>query len=662
MDSRPVVFDISSDEEGWGETRDGGGCGGDDYDWISELLEKVHGEPDDSDDVVLVSEVVPNPKPRSKPSSVAKEKELDDDDCVILDCDPDKPVVIENNDAGDSDDLLIVGEKGQLACRDYPHARHLCAKFPFSSTPHESHCHQCHCYVCDSLAPCVHWGNATSSIDHCHATDKVEFWKLQRRNLKQGDRAPLPVPKLPDISVSTPQQTIQVPPPAPLQPNNPAHNQVSRSTTIRACSTSSHLGFPNIRNHGGSQQSTYVIPRNKFRPELVSQQLPTTRNNVIPGGRAHSAGNVGPHVNSHPIFKRAGSAGVPVPNNRSGYNSSHNNHVNRYSRNPSATAASNNKNLTTSRDFSSGISTGSHAHQAPSRQNTSSRFGNLVPSHHQVSSHRSVGSGFSSSVPSRPAVSSHSNLGSRFVNSAPSSHPSTVHNFDSLPSQPQVSSQPGIGSGFVNSVPSPQASSKPNMGSNFENLTPSQQLVTSQPNTSSSFVHSVPYQPQEYIHPVPVSNDGFQQGNETQNALELPDFSTTWVAPGQSNQPSLADGSQILCTEPTYHTPFVPEFNCHSDQPSLADGSQFLCAEPTYHPPFVPEFDPQSPITANGGSMDFPYDSWVLDSQSVSGALEVPVPPGLNLYSPESVPVDAGLSFVYSPESAPVDAGLPFGF
>ncbi|PSR89725.1 Protein like [Actinidia chinensis var. chinensis] len=617
MDSRPVVFDISSDEESWGETRGGvGECGGDDYDWISELLEKVHREMDDSDDVVLVSEVVPNPKPRSKSSSAAKEKDLDDDDCVILDCDPDKPVVIENNDAGDSDDLLIVGEKGQLACRDYPHPRHLCAKFPFSSTPHESHCHQCHCYVCDSLAPCVHWGNTTSSMDHCHATDKVEFWKLQRRNLKQGVRAPLPVLKLPDTSVSmAPQQTIQVPPPALLQPNYPAHNQVSRPTTIRACSTSSNLGFPNIRNQGGSQQSTYVIPRNKFGPQLVCQQLPTTHTNAIPGDRRNSVGNVGPHVNSHAIFKRAGSAAVALPNNRSGYDSSKHNHVNQHSRNPSA---SNNKNLIKSQDFSSRTSTNSRAHQDPSHQNISSRFGNSVPSHHRVSSHQSVGSGFSNSVPSRPAVSSHSNLGSKFVNSAPSpqtsSHPSTGRNFDSLPSQPHVSSQPGIGSGFVNSVPSPQASYQPNMESNFENLAPSQQQVTSQPNMGSSFVHSVPYQPQVYSHPIPVSNDGLQQGNETQNALELPDFSTSWVAPtGQSNQPPLVDGSQILCTELTYHPPLL--------------------------------FDPQSPITANGGSLDFQYDSWVLDNQSVSGALEVSVPPGLNVYSPESAPVDAGLFF-----------------
>lgn len=30
----------------------------------------------------------------------------------------------------------------QIACRDYPHPRHLCAKFPFGSTPHERHCDQ----------------------------------------------------------------------------------------------------------------------------------------------------------------------------------------------------------------------------------------------------------------------------------------------------------------------------------------------------------------------------------------------------------------------------------------------------------------------------------------------------------------------------------------
>lgn len=116
MDSRPVVFDISSDEECWGETGRGKSNtadGGDAYDWISEFFE---GESEDSDGVELVGEVFLNPKPRPKPSSVAeKPKDFDDDDdCVILDGDPDKLVTIEKDNASDTDDLLIVGEKGQV--------------------------------------------------------------------------------------------------------------------------------------------------------------------------------------------------------------------------------------------------------------------------------------------------------------------------------------------------------------------------------------------------------------------------------------------------------------------------------------------------------------------------------------------------------------------
>ncbi|KAK6164376.1 hypothetical protein DH2020_001240 [Rehmannia glutinosa] len=74
--SSPLVLEISSDEEAdFGDTRKGGGYGvgggefGDreDYDWLSKLLGEVgDGKDDDSDDVVLVSEVLPKPskKPR----------------------------------------------------------------------------------------------------------------------------------------------------------------------------------------------------------------------------------------------------------------------------------------------------------------------------------------------------------------------------------------------------------------------------------------------------------------------------------------------------------------------------------------------------------------------------------------------------------------------
>ncbi|KAL6973959.1 hypothetical protein U1Q18_028143 [Sarracenia purpurea var. burkii] len=58
-DARPVAFGISSDGEGWVETKGSCGIGGDDYDWISELLGDKVGdtETDDSDDVVLVGGV-----------------------------------------------------------------------------------------------------------------------------------------------------------------------------------------------------------------------------------------------------------------------------------------------------------------------------------------------------------------------------------------------------------------------------------------------------------------------------------------------------------------------------------------------------------------------------------------------------------------------------
>lgn len=35
----------------------------------------------------------------------------------------------------------------QIACRDYPHPRHLCVKHPFSSTPHDRHCDQVNPYL-----------------------------------------------------------------------------------------------------------------------------------------------------------------------------------------------------------------------------------------------------------------------------------------------------------------------------------------------------------------------------------------------------------------------------------------------------------------------------------------------------------------------------------
>ncbi|XP_061364038.1 RPM1 interacting protein 13-like [Gastrolobium bilobum] len=107
------------------------------------------------------------------------------EDCFILGFDPSEPVpLLENkkNPASarnnDDDDLSVIAEKGKVACRDYPHSRHLCLKFPFKTTPHQSYCEMCYCYVCDSAAPCLYW------TQHCNA-ESVSYWKNQRNMRKQ---------------------------------------------------------------------------------------------------------------------------------------------------------------------------------------------------------------------------------------------------------------------------------------------------------------------------------------------------------------------------------------------------------------------------------------------------------------------------------------------
>ncbi|KAJ1385021.1 hypothetical protein SESBI_42013 [Sesbania bispinosa] len=107
------------------------------------------------------------------------------EDCFILDFDPSESLDLRklslDNKNNDEADLSIVAEKGQVACRDFPHSRHLCLKFPFTTTPHKRHCEMCYCYVCDSAAPCKYWTRPI--VPHCDA-DSSYYWKEQR-NVKK---------------------------------------------------------------------------------------------------------------------------------------------------------------------------------------------------------------------------------------------------------------------------------------------------------------------------------------------------------------------------------------------------------------------------------------------------------------------------------------------
>lgn len=128
-----VVLDVSSDDDaGWGDgvaacaSYSGGGggvVGRDDVDWISEILDEVDKEKDDSDDVVVVGEVIVKPKLRVSKTLVKcvtnfnnGGEEEEDDECVVLDGDPDKPIPTQNDKGvdDDSDDLLVVSEKGPV--------------------------------------------------------------------------------------------------------------------------------------------------------------------------------------------------------------------------------------------------------------------------------------------------------------------------------------------------------------------------------------------------------------------------------------------------------------------------------------------------------------------------------------------------------------------
>ncbi|XP_050238498.1 RPM1 interacting protein 13-like [Mercurialis annua] len=110
-------------------------------------------------------------------------------DCFILDFDQqDSPLNRISLSFHDDDDLAVVAEKGQVACRDYPHSRHLCVKFPFETTPHEKFCPLCYCYVCDLAAPCKLWKDPRSA--HCHATGNVDAWKSERRSRRKQQSPP----------------------------------------------------------------------------------------------------------------------------------------------------------------------------------------------------------------------------------------------------------------------------------------------------------------------------------------------------------------------------------------------------------------------------------------------------------------------------------------
>ncbi|OMO95542.1 hypothetical protein CCACVL1_05378 [Corchorus capsularis] len=413
MESNPLVFDISSDDDepasAWEDPK------GDDYDWLSKVLEDVGNGFDDPDEVIVVGEVN-NPNKKLKSSTVTKvvdEDDDDDDDCVVLEGDPDKTLSDVTDAQEGSDDLLIVGHKGPIACRDFPHPRHDCAKFPFNSTSHEQHCELCHCFVCDTPAPCQYWGSSISKVDHCHATDKEETWKTLRKTFRHGSNVALPVSKGPVISQSTAvselnqaprRNIIRLTSQTQLSRATPTHNiirltsqnQVSRATPIRAagncipqnnvprppimraCSSSSRYGMPYNPSVGGR----HVLSKNIMLPRSVPQQFLGVNNTVIRRDRGIKISNLGSQFVSSNSLSKTLDYGVAPAMNQSTYVPSENfisASESQYQLN-SASAALPNDGNPVMQNFGSGTNLGIYQHQSSSQPKIDSVFTHSAPS------------------------------------------------------------------------------------------------------------------------------------------------------------------------------------------------------------------------------------------------------------------------------------------
>lgn len=85
------------------------------------------------------------------------------------------------------DEVEVVGMKGNVAMRDFPHARHDCITHPFSADGGDNMpaCSQCYCWLCDEK-----WDKCASWAMHCNAHDGCPIWIAKRNDaLRARERA-----------------------------------------------------------------------------------------------------------------------------------------------------------------------------------------------------------------------------------------------------------------------------------------------------------------------------------------------------------------------------------------------------------------------------------------------------------------------------------------
>ncbi|KAL0419698.1 UNVERIFIED_CONTAM: hypothetical protein Sradi_1383300 [Sesamum radiatum] len=625
---------------------------------------------------------------------VADESDDDDDDCVILDEDPDKPVVMASgmaDNAGD-DDLEIVGEKGELmmalarailhgskgesqrhtawrkrrvaalycmaqkasrsaifqngaglspdepwrlfmvACRDFPHSRHLCATFPFATTPHALCCDQCHCYVCDVRAPCSHWGTGFSSIDHCHASDKDDFWRAERKRIRKGGR-PLPVfPSIHGASpLEAPVQTIQVPALAPSHLNSLLQKQSISPVTNHPHPVSSNANVSNVVNQARIHPSLCVVPRHEPQSQFSLQSQPTSNNNVASGDKIHNVESRSfQSFTPHAVFKQPGYVAASL-NDSNSYGS-------QLSSDPSlqrchsfqALVLNGIHGLTQQSGGSGSDHSAFHQPKISSPQSTDVSSAKYPPSQPQIHSEPYSSCLFRdprhSQMPSQPYVNS------KFVNEVPlqpqaAPKPSVKNSDNWILRQHYVAFEPD------SPLPSQTLSSYQSADSGFGDQPLTRSMMSSRSHLASGFP-SQSSQLQIHDNPTSLFVDGqneMRQGNRTQNVIDASptDFGYAWNSSLNHGNPQIhaelfpqcqgtapADNSQLQSiAKDNYRQSMAPQDNFHPQTVAVADNSSL-----SYNT------HSQFPVSRKPGSLKLQLDDWTFGSHSLPDGFEVMSP------------------------------------
>lgn len=490
------------------------------------------------------------------------------------------------------------------------------------------------------MSPCSHWGTGVSSIDHCHANDKDEYWKAERKRKKKSDKL------VPGIRSATGPldafiQTIRVPAIAPPQPNYLLQNQVLNP--IHPCSITPSVGVPNAVNQGRIHPSRRVLPNYKPRPELASPQLHATcSDNVASRDKRDNSGNRSAQsLRPRAVFKRPEFVGAP-PNINHAYRS----HL--------------------SRDATLKICRASQTpmlneHHCSNQRNVRSRTVQSVLPQPRLSSPQTMDVSRASYLPSRSHIPSRPlprslirdpihcqsqmpsqpYVSSNFVSEVPlqlqtASQPSG-ENFESfIPPQPHVF-QPSI------PVPSQKVGAyQPDAGNAFYDQLHSRPMVSSHPDVGNNFENQSP-QPEAHSNITSLFIDGrydLQQGNHPQSGIDEspPDFGSAFDSPlhevSQCQNIAPADNSQQLGTGNSHHQSIAPVDNFHQESVLLADNSSVIDGN-----------DNQFPGSMEPDSLDFQFDSWMFENHSLPGAFEIPLSPVWNAFSPEPASTDAGTLF-----------------